>query len=357
MEEKFSFRKFKMEDLDDYKTLFSIVYSTTIEDDFFCWKNLKNPDRDNEALIYLVLNEKGKIVGANSFFPAKLTFQNREFLIVQSGDTMVSSEYRRRGLWKELLKYAMKDLKEKGYGAILGIPISNSLPGLKSMGFEVLYEMNRFIKVLNFKNVLTSKLQNVPGIRLLGRAVDFFYGLLSFRKCDHLYDIQKYDLSDTSAFYDGVTSEVEQYIVNITPDRIRSIKDKSYLRWKYNEKPNSKYEMIIVRDGHAIIAVLVVRVEEHLGNKSCKVVEYFVDKSDDLDVAMKYVLNDYKKSKFSYLSIWDFGDEIVKRAYRRNLFFKQDLDLYFTVKLLDDDLRFLYDLGLWHIVEGDADTA
>jgi len=354
--EKFSFRKFKMEDLDDYKRLFSFVYSTEIDDDFFCWKNLKNPNRDSEVLVYLVLNEKGKIVGANSFFPAKLTFQSREFLIVQSGDSMVSKEYRRRGLWKKVLKYAMKDLKEKGYGAILGIPISNSLPGLKSVGFEVLYEMNRFIRVLDFENVLTSKLQNVPGIRVLGRTVDFFDGLLSFRKCD-IYDIRKYDLSDASAFYDGVTSEVEQYIINTSPDRIHSIKDKSYLRWRYNEKPNSKYEMIIVRNGHAIIAVLVVRVEEHLGNKSGKVVEYFVDESDDLDVVMKYVLNDYKLSSFSYLSIWDFGDENVKRAYRRNLFIKQDIDLYFTVKLLDDDLRFMYDLGLWHIVEGDADTA
>jgi hypothetical protein len=269
---------------------------------------------------------------------------------------MVSKEYRRRGLWKKVLNYAMKDLKEKGYGAILGLPHSGSLPGLKSVGFEVLYEMNRFIRVLDFESVLTSKLQNVPGIRLIGKTVDFFDGLLSFRKRD-FYDIRKYDLSDASAFYDGVTSEVEQYIINTSQDRIHSIKDKSYLRWRYNEKPNSKYEMIIVRSKHEVIAVFVVRVEEHQGNKSGKVVEYFVAESDDLDVVMKYVLKDYKLSNFSYLSIWDFGDDNVKRAYRRNLFTKQDMDLYFTVKLLDDDLMFMYDVSLWHIVEGDADTA
>ena len=93
-----------MEDLHEYKKLYFSVYSVEIADNFFYWKILKNPHRDNEVLIYLVLNENGEIIGANSFFPAKITFQSREFLIVQSGDTMVSKDYRRRGLFKKILK-------------------------------------------------------------------------------------------------------------------------------------------------------------------------------------------------------------------------------------------------------------
>ena len=351
MKQKIHLRKFKESDLYSYKKVFSNVFSKPVDDNYFNWKHFKNPNNVNgEALIYLAMNEKDEIVGSNAFFPAKFVFQEKQHIVVQSGDTLVLKEYRNQGIFKEIMRFAIKDLKEKGYEAIYGFANNNSLPGFLGLGFRNMCRIYIFFQILCYINVFQNKIKKFPGTKLVGKSIDSLTKLKTFKEYN-LYNIEESNLDDIDF------SRVEKYILNSYTNKIYQNKSKSYLNWKFNDRPYKKYRIIIVHKEQSIIGLFVVNIEERDYLKACSIIEYFIDKNENIDIAVKCLITYYKQKRLDYLTIWNIGDEDMKRSLNRNLFIPTRSSSYFILKLLNDNLQFMYNLKLWHITYGDTDNA
>lgn len=346
MADSFSFRKYNDGDFENYKKLYKNVYSKEIDEKFFRWKHAMSILINKRPIIYLVLNEKRKVIGANSFFATKLVYKGKEYLVVQSGDTMVLEEYRGKGLFKKIINFAMEDLKNSGCDAIFGFANSNSYPGFMKLGFESLYKINLFVKVLNYKAMLKGKLGDKPFIDIIGKTFDTAAKL--FMHISGKFNIEKAEL---------LRNEVINYIAEANKNYVHQNKNLEYLKWKYIDNPDNRYETIVIKYGSSICAVFVIRIDDISGRRSGKISECFAKDNKYINTYISLVCKYYSNKNLDYIEIWDVGNKKLERALKKNWFIKRKIELYFITKVLNDNLKFISDLGLWDILGGDSDTA
>ena len=127
------------------------------------------------------------------------------------------------------------------------------------------------------------------------------------------------------------------------------------LNWKYLEKPNSNYEILVIKKDSIIEAVFIIRIENDT-MRSISVMEYFIKNQNDFYKVLKSIIKYYKNKNIGYLQTWQIGSNIYKDALTKNHLIKRNLELYFIIKLLDETVTEVLDLNLWHIVNGDSDT-
>lgn len=352
MQENFTLRRLQDSDIEEYKALYKSVYSKDIDEEFFTWKNVENPAGDGKPLIYLIFNDEGRMIGANSFFPSKLIYKNKEYLFVQSGDTMVIEEYRGRGLFKRIITFAMKDLTEIGYSGIFGFANKNSYPGFMKLGFKHMDQLDTYNKILNYGQMFSSRGVKFPLARAGGKFIDFI-GRSLFSNISGRYSIEK------ASSTDNAVSEYIESIYNggIYKDSIYQKKDSSILDWKYNKKPYDHYETVVIKENSRIIGIFIVGIGERAESKSAKVLEYFIDDIHNYNKVIKLLLKYCRKEPISLVSFWGIGSSPINDILKKRLFIKRTQDIYFITIAFNDDVNFIYQLENWHIVNGDSDTA
>jgi len=78
-------------------------------------------------------------------FPMCLNYDFTDYLVAQSGDTMTSPDYQKKGLFTKLAKKTYSISKELGIKLIFGFPNNNSYPGFKhKLDWEFAGHMQRF---------------------------------------------------------------------------------------------------------------------------------------------------------------------------------------------------------------------
>lgn len=343
MEEEFSYRKYINSDFSSYCDLFENVYSHKINSEFFKWKHNLSEAINKEPFIYLVFNKTGNLIGANSFFKSEFKQGSKTYNAIQSGDTMVHMNYRGKGIFKKIIKFAMADLKNYGFDFIFGFANNNSYPGFIKLGFKEMYKVNNYLKILNYKLIFQNKLKSIPFAGLMGKSIDNFKKTATFNS--------KYNVMMTT----NITAEMASFISSNSGINLGQIKDEALLNWKYVNNPNSNYEILIIKKDAIIEGVFIVRIEKDT-MKSVTVMEYFFKNNEDVHNVLKAVIQYYRNKNMGYLRSWELGSSIYKDALSKNHLIKKNLEIYFIVKLINETVTEVLDLNLWHIVNGDADT-
>lgn len=345
MEENFLYRRYINSDFDNYCELFENVYSHKIDKEFFEWKHNLKGSINKEPFIYLVFNETGNLIGANSFFKSEFKQNSKIYNAVQSGDTMVHMNYRGKGLFKKIIQFASVDLKNYGVDFIFGFANNNSYPGFVKLGFQTLYKVNNYLKILNYEPILQEKLKRIPFASLIGKSIDILKKPIQFKSASNYSIIRNTVISE----------EIINFISSNINNDLAQIKDLSLLNWKYIEKPNSNYEILVIKKNLIIEGVFITRIESQ-NLKSATVMEYFIKNQDDFHKLLKSIIQHYKKENIGYLGTWEIGSNSYKVALLKNHFIKRNLDIYFIVKILNEEVTEVLDLNIWHIVNGDSDT-
>jgi len=346
VKEDYVLRRYTSEDFEEYVDLYKAVYSKDLDMELFLWKNKKNHDLNEQPLIYLIFNEDNKLIGANSFFINEIKYNNETYLGVQSGDTMVHKDYRGKGLFKKIIQYAISDLTNSGYKFIYGFANNQSYPGFVKLNFETMYQVNIYNKILNYKQFLYSKKKHNL-FKAIGGGLDFISNLHS-----HTQD----EIEITSV--GNIDDELESFIANCYDRKYHFIKDENTIMWKYHNKPHGNYETVVLRKNNKIIAAFILRIDAVDELNKGNIVEYFISENCDLRKIIKVLCNYLcRNKKLDYMQLWDCGDLKFIEACKKNYFIKRNNELYLIVKKLDNDFSSISDIKMWHIVNGDADTA
>ena len=110
-----------------YKLCFNIITSTSDLNKKYntaCF-GLKNVG-------FLAWSEKNEIAAYYGVFPITLTYNARDFLIAQSGDTMTAPNHQKKGLFIRLATETYSLAEQLGVHLIFGFPNNNSYPGFKN---------------------------------------------------------------------------------------------------------------------------------------------------------------------------------------------------------------------------------
>lgn len=143
--------EFRKIDGTDYEeeliTLFNSVFGRHSTRDTWEYKHYKNPFQPSGIFGAF---DGDRLVGMNAFMPMQYTDGNRVYNIVQSCESAVDPEYRRRGIFSGIILTAEKFYMMEGFDYFIGFPNpENSYGGFLKIGWTTEGNIARLSKLLN----------------------------------------------------------------------------------------------------------------------------------------------------------------------------------------------------------------
>lgn len=133
----------------------------SLEDNLIRWKkkHFENP-LGNSLIIGAFINDE--LVGMNAYMPVEYTINGERIKMLQSCESGVLPSCQGKGIWKKVVTYALKYIKEEtDYKLVIGFPnYINSYPGFKKMGWKTVCNMKNYVMINNlraFKTVFQRK--------------------------------------------------------------------------------------------------------------------------------------------------------------------------------------------------------
>lgn len=118
------------------------------------WKFEKNVF--GKPLVLIAENQEKTVVGARIFWPWRFTFRGQTLKSYQAVDTVVHPQYRRMGLFTQLVVSAVEQAIKENIDCIYNFPNQQSLAGYLKLGWEYVSRIHWWIKPLRHFNILLS---------------------------------------------------------------------------------------------------------------------------------------------------------------------------------------------------------
>jgi hypothetical protein len=94
---------------------------------------------------YFAVTSQNEFSAYYGVFPITLTFDNKDFLVAQSGDTMTSPAHQKKGLFTKLALETYRLAEKEGVQMVFGFPNENSVHGFKTkLNWSFNQEMEQF---------------------------------------------------------------------------------------------------------------------------------------------------------------------------------------------------------------------
>ena len=257
------------------------------------WWNWKYENNIFGKPIIYVAEDRGKIVGVRPFWPWKLNIRGKEIDCYQPLDSAVDKEYRGKGIFTELTKKALIENRDK-IDLIFNFPNSQSLGVYLKLGWTYVGKLEWYVKINKVYDTykLIKNKNNLKSYKLNSK------DLINKDKISYI------NIKDSFNF-DG---------------RLKTLKTKNFLIWRYLEHPQINYGMnIIEKQGKKLAYIFEVNQNEY--GKELIVLDYFGE--------MKY-FEDMLSELDQLCKIYDIAFiSIINKSYTskkiliKNLYFKQ----------------------------------
>lgn len=97
----------------------------------------------SKPLCVIAINENNEVIGFRGYFLNKFFFANKEIIIAQLSDSVVSNKARRMGIFQQMTIFSLNYLTENNVTMILNLsPSWSPYHGYKKMGFEDLAQFH-----------------------------------------------------------------------------------------------------------------------------------------------------------------------------------------------------------------------
>jgi hypothetical protein len=344
------FKKYPLHDetLDKFKTCFELNGSPKKTENIK-WQFLNNPEKG--SIVCIAFDEKeDRTAGIYALFCVKFKIRNKILTATQSLDTMTDVNYRGQGLFNNLAKEVYAKAEKEGISFVYGFPNGHSINTFrKRLGWKVLDPVPFIIKPLRSK-YFTNK---IPGLRFLP---DFKMTFSNFKKS------KKFKIKEDSRFPDDVNLIWKIFSNNID---VSIHRDKTYLEWRYIQKPNENYKISHCYDlnGQYLGFVIYIVKEKHNG-KIAYIMElmYNLEEPKVGKFLLNYAVDKVKKEKADCILAWSLEHAPNHNIFKKQFFLKmpeklKPIELHFGVRAFSEDLsKTINKRENWYISYSDSDT-
>lgn len=294
------------------------------EVDSIRWQFILNPVKDKYVDIAIDM-EVNKTAAIYAIFPVKFklgtAFKNGS----QSLDTITDIDYRGKGLFITLAKDIYQKAKENDVALVYGFPNGNSIHGFeKKLEWKVLDPVPFLIKPLKsayFTRKL-SFLSFLPNVNL---------SLTKYSKNKNYNIIERFE------FPDAVNAVWESFSESI---KVAVHRDKSYLDWRYIQKPFENYKIAHCYDknDHYLGFIVFVIKGKH-GGKIAYIMEMIYDLKHPKASSqlLEYAISEIKKEQADCILSWCLDHSPSAGIYKKHFFVRmpekfRPIELHFGVR-------------------------
>ena len=283
-------------------------------------KNLyEHPYQKDKSILLVALDGK-KVVGFQSYFYWPYLLDGKIMNVYQSGNSLVASSYRGRGVFRRLLGYLNVAFEDKQIDFLIGFPISGSYNSLIRNGWSNILNINWYIKVINPFSLLKK------------------------------FDITKLSMENKPQRISNIPRQ-DGFTLNRDPDfeawRKTYSKNNYYLYFHFDVGSSHVRFDLKINFRDKIKELIIGRVHNNSESK------------DFLVAAVKALVKEVRVQRiFTFISIAineHYYDNAILEAFKHVGFRRIKKEIYFTVKdhVLGEKL---FRPELWELYRSDIDT-
>jgi hypothetical protein len=240
--------------------LYENVFNVPMSLELWRWRYLDNPTRQT-AILLAVSGKAGALAGQYALCPVRMKVDNQEIVGALSLDTMVHPDFRGQNMFTKMADDLYQRIAATGMSLIYGFPNSQSHRGFtKYLGWkDLVTTLPVYVRPLMFpillKKVLRSNvLSNLAGF-LTGVGYKLMMSLRSARYRCYTVKIQ--------TRFDERFNKLWEQACGIASILVR--RDCNFLNWRYSEKPQSNYTILVIENGDTLLGYCILRVQELAG--------------------------------------------------------------------------------------------
>jgi len=338
-----------------WQELFGETFGVHLEEGYFLWKYTRHPLAFTAST---VASANGRLVGALGSVPRKFNVGGRTLIGTHELDMMVRKGQRNMGVFFKLFKFRLSNPPGKEVSLSVGMN-DRVLRAFaeRFLGYRDVDSVPEHKRILDTSAFLDQKFGDRLVIKLLGPLL-----FLAFRALDLVTHVRNlfagygYRVREITRFderFDGLWDEVSKTV------RAATLRDSSYLNWRYTEDPARSFEILSAEDksgrlaGFVVFAALPAPVETG-------VILELVTRPGSPGVAhllAARALGRLKELGSKSAAVWAFRHQENVDVLKRMGFREREQDLNLQVRKIAPDLDWseLTDRSGWYISMGDND--
>jgi hypothetical protein len=313
------------------------------------WQFLSNPVKEQYVDIAVDL-ENNKTAAIYAVFPVKFKLGEVYKNGSQSLDTITDIDYRGKGLFIRLAKDVYQKAAANEVVLVYGFPNGNSIHGFeKKLEWKVLDPVPFLIKPLK-SAYFTKK------ISFLSFLPNFSLSLTKYSKN------KNYIVEERFEFPEAVNSVWDSFSVNI---KIAVNRDKSYLDWRYIQKPFENYKIAHCYDkNRQYIGFIVYTVKGKHGGKIAYIMELIYDLKHPkaANKLLEYAIFEIKKENADCILSWCMEHSPSVGIYKKHFFISmpekfRPIELHFGARSFQKKWdNIINKRENWYLSYSDSDT-
>jgi GNAT superfamily N-acetyltransferase len=270
-----SLRRYKEGDEKDILELLRMnhVYRTIEE---WSWEYKNNPFGN----LIVVAEHDGRVVGHEALVPAYMKIGTRVARGSQAVDLIVHPKLRRQGISLAIGKMLVREAEKEGIDLSYGFPNKLSHYGHLKFGWFDVAKVSQLVKPLNMNNI-PNLLARYQTVKVLGKhrttrtasryllqtilkAISFFSK--TFNQINGNDDDESENMQVRTV--ESFDKRIDDFWKNISKNySVIVIRDKEYLNWRYFQKPNAGYTVLLAEKDAEILGYVVLRCMNKEGLK------------------------------------------------------------------------------------------
>jgi GNAT superfamily N-acetyltransferase len=330
------------------KIVFGEMEKDKLDEKFWKWEFLEAPD--GQGFIYIV-EDGNKIVGHLADIPRRFSLHGKEALGTLAVDLMVHSDYRGKGIFEAMGRYAIRRVKSENVLFIMGYLIRpEAIKGWRKIGWEEVVELPILVYPIKFSGVVNRYLHFLPVSFLVGGMVRFFHILLyGIKKRKEVEGIEIDEAGRSDAHFDDFWQKVS----SLNP--ILGVRDRNYLTWRYLQHPTRTYTIYRARQNGEMKGYIVLRKVELLNFNSAVIVDLLALDEITLTALVKKGIEHTRQEGADLLG---FMVPKVHPYYKilRSMGFLPSFKTFLLMIYSHEKKKGLFDPKEWYVNWGDTDV-
>lgn len=316
--------------------------------DILNWQFLENENKNYVDIEFDLDQEKTAAIYAT--FGVRFKINTEIHLGCQSLDTITDVDYRGKGLFIKLAKDVYQKASDNDVALVYGFPNGNSIHGFeKKLEWKVLDPVPFLIKPLK-SSYFTKKFSSLSFLPNLN---------LSFTKYSK---DRNYKIVERLEFPEAVNSIWKSFSESI---KVAVHRDKSYLDWRYIQKPFENYKIAHCYDtNEQYIGFIVYTVKGKHGGKIAYIMEMIYDLKHPAasNKLLEYAISEIKKEQADCILSWCMNHSPSAKTYKKNFFISmpeklRPIELHFGVRSFKKQWdEIIINRDNWYLSYSDSDT-
>lgn len=270
--------------------LFNRVFDTNKTLDDWLYKHNENPESDDFYMY--AATHSGKIIGIVAYMPSIYSINDEKLLLVQACDAAIDKEYRRMGVFSDIVKFAENDLKKKQVDGTFGFPNKYSTPAYVKMNYSIVANIQNGIFINNFARVLTYRFKKYKYLYPIFYITNILKIVNSVRFIETIFFNKVTVRRDSnSSFVNDMDHKLNRNFFDM-----RKTINHDFLSWKIDNNKNNFFYYTAFNEAKIISYFVIRKTVIRSDFTACEIVLWdFIGKTHIARVALKKLMLELKK--------------------------------------------------------------